>query len=243
VLAVAGVPGIPATTCPPVVGALGQAGLAPVCAAASTLHGVVGSAAGQVAGFGVGSILDGIASWVSSGAVWLLGQIGVFLGETTSVQLGASWFTVHYQVMAGLAGVVIVPLLLFGVVQAIVRQSATMLLRSILVNVPLALLLTAVAVKLVQLGLALTDAMSASVAGGVGLDTGHFFDAVVKALSPAATGGQPGVPSFILLMGALAVVFGCQTRAAGVVGGGHGAAGVPGAPFDRERVASGYVII
>lgn len=199
---------VPAASCPPVVGALSQAGLAPACSAASAVSGAVGSVAGQVVGLGVGSVLDGIAGWVSSGAVWLLGQIGTFLAATTSVQLGASWFTTHYRVMAALAGAVVVPLLLLGAIQAIARQSASLLLRSVLVNVPLALVLTAVAVKLVQLGLALTDAMSASVAGGAGTDTGHVFGAVVRALSPAATGGQPAVPSFILLMGGLAVVFG-----------------------------------
>jgi len=199
---------VPAASCPPVVGALSQAGLAPACSAASAVSGAVGSVAGQVVGLGVGSVLDGIAGWVSSGAVWLLGQIGAFLATTTSVQLGASWFTAHYRVMAALAGAVVVPLLLLGAIQAIARQSASLLLRSVLINVPLALVLTAVAVKLVQLGLALTDAMSASVAGGAGTDTGHVFGAVVRALSPAATGGQPAVPSFILLMGGLAVVFG-----------------------------------
>ena len=54
--------------------------------------------------------------------------------------------------MAALAGVVIVPLLLLGIVQSVYRQSASSLLRSVLVNVPLAVLLTAVAVQLVQTG-------------------------------------------------------------------------------------------
>ena len=49
-----------------------------------------------------------------------------------------------------------------------------MLVRSVLVNVPLAILLTAVAVKLVQIGLSVTDAMSAAVAHGAGLDTGQL---------------------------------------------------------------------
>ena len=55
-----------------------------------------------------------------------------------------------------------------GIIQSIYRQSLSSLLRSVLVNVPLAVLLTAVAVKLVQLGLSLTDAMSNAVAHGAG---------------------------------------------------------------------------
>ena len=88
------------------------------------------------------------------GATWLLGQIGAVIAETTTIDLGASWFTAHYQTMVALAGVVIVPMLLLGIMQSIYRQNASMLVRSVLVNVPLAILLTAVAVKLVQLGLA-----------------------------------------------------------------------------------------
>ena len=199
-----GIPSIPGLACPSPAGALGAAGLGPVCQA---VGGIAGAAAGQVAGFGVSSVLDAIAGWVSAGGVWLLGQIGTFLDATTSVDLGASWFVAHFRTMAGLAGVVIVPLLLFGVIQAVHRQNASMLIRSVVVNVPLAILLTAVAVKLVQLGLALTDSMSATVAQGAGLDTNHFFASTIAALSGPATGG-PATPTFVVLMGGLAVVFG-----------------------------------
>src|SRR6202011_5593890 len=167
-----------------------------------------GSAASQVAGFGVDSVLNALGSWVANGAAWLLAQIGAVIGDTTGVDLGASWFTTHYGTMAALAAVVIVPLLLLGIMQSIYRQNASMLIRSVVVNVPLAILLTAVAVKLVQLGLAVTDAMSAAVASGAGLDAGHFMASVTLELSGAQAAGQPGVPAFVLFLGALAVVFG-----------------------------------
>jgi hypothetical protein len=69
-------------------------------------------------------------------------------------------------------------------------------------------LLTAVAVKLVELGLAVTDAMSAAVAKGAGLDAGHFMASVTLGLSGASATGQPGAPGFLLFLGSLAVVFG-----------------------------------
>ncbi len=208
VTALAGLPAIPGTSCPSAAAALGTTGLGPVCQLASGVTGVVGSAASQVAGFGVNSVLNAMGTWVADGAVWLLTQIGAVLGATTGIDLGASWFTTHYLTMAALAGVVIVPILLLGIIQSIYRQNASMLMRSVLVNVPLAVLLTAVAVKLVQLGLALTDAMSAAVAQGAGLDTGHFMASVTAAMSGAQAAGQPGVPAFVLFLGALAVVCG-----------------------------------
>ncbi len=202
------VPVVPSLSCPASASALGTAGLAPVCRAGGAVVGAVSSTASQVAGFSVDAVLDGIAGWVSSGAVWLLGQVGAFLSSSTSVDLGASWFTDHYRTMAGLAGVVVVPLLLAGVIQSIHRQSGAVLARSVLVNVPLAILLTAVAVQLVQLGLALTDTLSTAVAQGTGVDTGHLFDPVIVALDSPAAGPTPGPPTFIVLLGSLAVVLG-----------------------------------
>ncbi len=205
--ALAGLPAIPGTACPAAAAALGAAGLGPVCQVASGLAGVAGSAASQVAGFGIDSVLNALGAWVANGAAWLLAQIGAVIGDTTGVDLGASWFTTHYGTMAALAAVVIVPLLLLGIMQSIYRQNASMLIRSVVVNVPLAVLLTAVAVKLVQLGLAVTDAMSAAVAHGAGLDAGHFMASVTLEVSGQAP-GQPGVPAFVLFLGGLAVVGG-----------------------------------
>jgi hypothetical protein len=197
--------------CPPGAAALGVGGLGSICQVAGGVAGgaagVAGSAASQVAGFGVDSVLDALGSWVAAGAVWLLDQVGAVLTSTTSIDLGASWFTEHYETMAALCGVVVLPMLFLGVIQAIYRQDLSMLLRSVLVNVPLALLLTAVAAKLVQLGLAVTDELSAAVAQGAGLDAGHFMTGVTTALSNG-TPGQPAVPAFIVFLGAIAVVVG-----------------------------------
>jgi len=207
VAALLGLPSLPGGSCPSAAAALGAAGLGPVCQAASGVAGVAGSAASQLAGFGVDSVLNALGTWVADGAAWLLVQIGAVIGDTTGIDLGAPWFTTHYLTMAGLAGVVVVPLLLLGIIQSIYRQNASMLIRSVAVNVPLAVLLTAVAVKLVQLGLAVTDAMSAAVAHGAGLDAGHFMASVTLVLSGPQS-GQPGVPAFILFLGSLAVVCG-----------------------------------
>jgi len=202
---------IPAAACPAAAAALSGVGLGAVCSVASGVSGVVGSAAssaaGSVVGFGVGSVLDAVSSWVTSGAVWLLGQIGGVLSTTTAIDLGAPWFRTHYATMVGLAGVVIVPLLLLGVLQALYRQSAAMLLRSVLINVPLAVLLTAVAVTLVQIGLAVTDSLCAAVSQGAGLDAGHFMGTVTAALVPAEA-AQGGAPTFVLFLGGIAVVIG-----------------------------------
>jgi hypothetical protein len=199
-----GAVGLPGAACPAAAAALATTGLGPVCQVAAS----AGAAASQVAGFGVSSVLDALGGWVAEGASWLLTQIGSVIGTTTGIDLGSSWFGAHYGTMAELAGLVIVPLLLLGIVQSIYRQNLSALLRSVLVNVPLAILLTAVAVKLVQLGLSVTDAMSSAVAHGAGLDTGHFMASVLTGLSAGSATGQPSAPAFLMFLGALAVVVG-----------------------------------
>ncbi len=211
----AALPAIPGVSCPTAALALGGAGLGPVCqvasgvtgAAGSAVSSLAGSAASSVTGFGVDSVLNALGNWVSTGATWLLAQIGSALGATTSIDLSASWFTDHYRTMAALAGVIVLPLLLLGIIQSIYRQNASALVRSVVVNVPLAVLLTAVAVKLVQIGLAVTDAMSNTVAAGSGLDAGHFMSSVSVALSGTAL-VQPTAPAFVVFLGSLVVVFG-----------------------------------
>ena len=206
---VVAVVGVPSAVCSPVAGALGATGLGPICSVANGVAGAASNVAGSIVGFGVGSVLDAVSGWVTSGAVWLLGQIGGVLASSTAVDLAAPWFAAHYATMAALAGVVIVPLLLLGILQALYRQSAALLLRSVLVNVPLAILLTAVAITLVQIGLALTDSLCAAVSGGAGVDTGHFMATVSTALVPVGTvAGQPSAPTFVLFLGGIAVVFG-----------------------------------
>ena len=71
VTALAGLPAIPGTSCPSAAAALGTTGLGPVCQLASGVTGVVGSAASQVAGFGVNSVLNAMGTWVADGAVGL----------------------------------------------------------------------------------------------------------------------------------------------------------------------------
>ena len=203
---------VPDVSCPSVASALAMSGLSTACKVTSSVtsavtSSAVSSVASSLAGLGVDSVLNALGGWVTGGASWLLTQIGAVITSTTTVDLGASWFLSNYATMVALAGVVIVPMLLLGIMQAIYRQNGSMLIRSVLVNVPLALLLTAVAIKLVSLGLALTDTMSDVVSQGAGVDAGRFLSEVSLGLSGSGT-AQPTVPTFVLFIAGLVVVFG-----------------------------------
>ncbi len=176
-------------------GCTGLDALNPICQA--------GSIGGSIASSGFEAVLSGISQWVASGAEWLLGQIGAVLSATTTVDVGASWFRTHYGQMTALAGVVILPMLLASTLQAVVRQNPGQLVRTYLVQLPLALLLAVVGIQLVILSLSATDAMSDAVAGGTGADVATLLSGVTTGLVAAAA--DPSIASFVLLLIALLI--------------------------------------
>ena len=179
-------------------GCTGLEALNPICQA--------GSIGGSVASSGFESVLSGISQWVASGAEWLLNQIGQVLSATTTVDLGASWFQTHYGQMTALAGVVILPMLLASTLQAILRQNPGQLIRTFLLQLPLALLLAVVAVQIVILSLSATDAMSDAVAGGTSADVSSLLNGVTSGLVDSAA--DPSIASFVLLLVALLIAVG-----------------------------------
>ena len=104
-----------------------------------------------MASAGIDAVLSGLSQWVASGAEWLLSQIGNVLVQhdhhRSRVRAGSGRTT---AVMTALAGVVVLPLLLVSTVQAVYRQSASQLVRSFFVQLPLALLLGVVAIQIVH---------------------------------------------------------------------------------------------
>ena len=176
-------------------GCTGLDALNPICQA--------GSIGGSVASSGFESILNGISQWVASGAEWLLNQIGDVLSASTTVDVGATWFRTHYGQMTALAGVVILPMLLASTLQAVVRQNPGQLVRTYLVQLPLALLLAVVAIQIVILSLSATDAMSDAVAGGTNADVSSLLTTVTSGLVSSAA--DPSIASFVLLLIALLI--------------------------------------
>ena len=166
----------------------------------------VSGAAGSVAGAGVGALFSEATGWVGSGAVWLIAQVGRAMSATTSIDLSAGWFTAHETVMASLAAAVVLPMACCAAIQAVYRQNASMLVRTFVVHLPLALLLTGVAVTVVRMALAVTDAMSATVLSSAGVDTANMFSGLFVILLPATVAGGPIVPGFVAFIGGLLVV-------------------------------------
>ncbi|MGH8980035.1 MAG: hypothetical protein ACRDWE_03295, partial [Acidimicrobiales bacterium] len=168
--------------------------LGPVCD-------LVGGAASQVAK----DVLDAVVTWIVDGASWVLGQVGNVVVSTTTIQLRATWFVSHYEVMAALAGIVALPMLLLAAIQSVYRQSPSLLARTAFVQLPLAGLLTAVAIKLVELSLRVVDVCSAAVAAGAGSNISTLLHRAAEWYVVSAAGP---VPTFVVALSALFIMAG-----------------------------------
>ena len=165
-----------------------------------------GGIVSQAFGFGVNEVLDGIGEWVGNGAADMLKLLGHVLDASTRPELDQHWFLEHFKNMASLAALLVLPMLLVSIMQSIVRQDLSLLLRSTLVHLPLAFVLTAVAVELVQLSLAAVDAMCTYVSKPSGGDVQAVVSSVTGALlRTSAALGQPGAATFVLFLGGLVV--------------------------------------
>lgn len=155
-------------------------------------------------------VMKGVTSWVAKGAGWLVGQAGKLIDETTTPRITSLWFLRQYRSMAALAAVFALPLLLISIIQGVLRRQGGLILRAAFVHLPLAFLLTAIAVTIVQLLLQLTDQMSVAVSSSVGNDAEQFFKDSGKAPGEvlSSSGGTNPVPLFAVFLGALVAAAG-----------------------------------
>ena len=174
--------------------------LVTLCAVGSGAQSLVGGATSSLAS----DVLSAIVGWILGGADWLLQHVGQAISASTTIHLGAPWFEAHYAVMASIAAVIAVPMLFLAAVQAVLQQSPALLLRAAFVQLPLAGLLTAVAIQGVQLSLSATDALCATVSGGGG-DVAKVLARIGSTLMAMGIGPMPGL---VATLGGLLIVAG-----------------------------------
>lgn len=157
-----------------------------------------------------GEVMQGVTSWVAEGAGWLVEQAGRLMNETTTPRIESPWFLQEYGAMGALAALFALPLLFLAIIQGVLRRDGVMIVRAVCVQLPLAFLLTAMAVTVVQLLLVLTDQMSSQIGATVGSDGKEFLKDVAKALVTAATATGSGnpVPLFAAFLAACVAAVG-----------------------------------
>jgi hypothetical protein len=179
---------------------------------------------------GVGNdVFKQITSWVAEGASWLIGQAARGIEATTTPKLTSAGFLAEYAQMAQIAALLAAAMLLAAVLEGLAQGNATLLLRTVLVNLPLALLATSVAYVVVQLGLVATDGLCHAIASASHDTNRRFFAGAIAALgrtggavgrevggasAPGPTGGLAGeaggtvaVPLFVTFLAAIVGAF------------------------------------
>jgi len=184
--------------------------------------------------------LQAVGQWVFGGANWSVCQIPSQLGLSVSavrcpsdlavtVRLSdpKDWFAPLYRRMVEIAGLLMLPMLLLAFLQALLRQDLGLALRAALGYVPLAVVLSAVAVSLTQTLLAVTDSFSDFMLNGYQGQVAATIGSLAGVLAAGAAGSAFTVGSsaaaviaaLVALVAALAIVVELLARQALIYAG------------------------
>jgi hypothetical protein len=130
----------------------------------------------------VNVVLSTFTSWVASGAATVISGVGAVLAATSAVPLGAGFEEV-YDSMRRIGLAVGLLFLAAAVIQAVLRQDLGLLVRTVTVRLPLAILLSSVAIWLVEQALAITDSLSATLLGSATGTTQQFISGLAGLLT------------------------------------------------------------
>jgi len=152
------------------------------------------------------AFFGGAASWMVSGANWVLIEIGRVLSVTTHVDLAAPWFLTRSRVIDSFLPLIALAFLVVAVIQALLRQDLALLLRIMVVSLPASIVLAGSAVDIASLGLVVTDQLSAGMSAGSGQNIKTVTSLLASAMVKLTESGS-SVPSFIVaLLGLLVVI-------------------------------------
>lgn len=179
-------------------------GVTLICAGEKVTKGAA-DIAGDAAKVGVGAagdaVMGGIVSWAASGAAWLVTEIGKQIDRSARPALGSAWFGRQYGAVRDLAIALSLAFLLAAVLHSIIRQDLRMLAHAVGVALPLALLLTFVAITLVEIALAVTDWMTKAALAGFNRDADRAFRDIGELLAPTALTANP-LPGLVVFLAA-----------------------------------------
>jgi hypothetical protein len=184
----------------------GPCDVSPILGALCSIGNAIDSVPGAVVS-GIGdSIVGAITRWVADSAAWALGQVTGLLDHATAPDLNAPWFQRNYATMAQLAGILLVIFLFAAAVQGLLRGSPSLIVRAYLAHAPAAILGTAVAIAVVNRGIAATDAMSTAISSHMQHDVGASLDHVATAILLLTRGDHGGSLFFVVLASLASVV-------------------------------------
>jgi hypothetical protein len=178
--------------------------------------GKVGGAVSTLTSGGVGTIaatastalmLAAIGDAVGRAVVAVLHDAASALGATTTPQLRTTWFSATYWRMAAIAAVLTLPFLFAATVQALLRSDVTLLARSALGYLPLAMLAIAVAAPLTTLLLAASDQLCTLISSAAGNAGPHFIGRIILVVGGLTALAKSPFLAFLIGLFTIAAAF------------------------------------
>jgi hypothetical protein len=158
------------------------------------------------------AVFDAFGTFVADGVRTTLDQVSLAITKTTAVKLDRDWFQQHAAVMRSLAVLVLLPMMLVGLMSAVIHRDAGQLLRAGLVYVPVAIIGGVVAIELTERALQVTDWATGFVTGDLNTSTENALGALKDAVATISSHGAPGLATFladvvllVLMAGALLI--------------------------------------
>lgn len=147
-------------------------------------------------------VVAGIGQWVLDAITAVLSGIVNFLATSARADVTDVWFSgagSPYATVRNLAGALMVAFLLAGIVQGLMANDTSGMVRRVAVDAPLAVLAMVGTITVVNLLLDLTDALSTEVLGGAGGSAMQF-------LSGFGHGADMATGGFASVLAGLAIV-------------------------------------
>lgn len=163
-----------------------------------------------------------LEQWIVDGTASLVEAVGHAVAATTTPSFGSAFMT-EYDLLGRLGVELSALLLLFAVVQAVLRQDLGGLARAVVVRLPAAVLLGAGAATLVALALQATDEMAAALVGSPTAAVGRLIHHLASLLggsggtSPLDAGFAGVLVAVLAALVALVLWFELVVRSAAIV--------------------------
>jgi len=128
-------------------------------------------------------ILRGIVNWVFDGVGWAFGQVMGFIDGSTGPNVQAQWFAGSrgpWATMLSFAAVLIAIMVLLGIIHGVVRGDPAAVFRTVFTELPATVLGIFSILAIVNIGLGVTDWMSAEVTANFGGDLRDFASHVTE---------------------------------------------------------------
>jgi hypothetical protein len=166
----------------------------------------LGGAAGDIAQ----NVFSAFGSFVADGVAAVLGQVSSAITQTTQVTLDAQWFQEHFDVMRSLGVLVLLPMMLVGLISAIIRRDVHQLLRAGVVYVPVAILGATASILLTERALQVTDWATTAVTGDLNGSTTKALALLSTAVSNLTSIGRPDEGTFLAIVVLLLLMAGAM---------------------------------